>query len=68
MKNINLSTTTDRHIVTIVVTNPTLPLANHLLSASAITYINHQHRWTTTLGLGYILLFLHRHQSHRQLL
>ena len=29
MENINLSTTTDRHIVTIVVTNPTLPLTYH---------------------------------------
>ena len=29
MENINLSTTTDRHIVTIVVTNPTLSLAYH---------------------------------------
>ena len=60
-ENINFSTTTDRHIVIIVVTNPTLFLAyhqqsaNHLPSASATTSIINRHRSITTPGLGHIL-------------
>jgi len=67
MENINLSTLDDRHIVIIFVNNPyafpCLSSANHLPSASTTTSISHQHRSITILGLGYILLFHHRHQS-----
>ena len=68
MENINVSTTTDRHIVIIVVTNPTLSpayhrqSANHLRSTSATTSIINRHRSITTPGLGHILLFHHRYQ------
>ena len=72
MENINLSTTTDQHIITIIVTNPTLSFAYH----RQITFCWHRQSPASIinidrpppLDLATSCWFLHRHQSHRQLL